>query len=97
VSIYCGGVSDKQHIDMDNKLRKFLRSSVFDKRDPHVYIVVMDGDTIKNIWQACDSEINAEKKLFYYEIKKLNSSNNYMYYFYRSINKIPEHLDYKCI
>lgn len=80
---------------MDIKLRKCLQKRVFNKDEPHVYIVsINNGGGIVNIHQAEDFEAardhDAEKKLRYYEIKRLRNADGVVHYIYRSINKIPD-------
>ncbi|AIZ48699.1 asb142 [Agrotis segetum nucleopolyhedrovirus B] len=85
---------------MDSKLRKFIQSHVFDRTKPHVYIVSMntEDNTIKGIHQAIDGELidsnNRRQPLHYYEIKRIRNANKVTHYIYRTINKIPETLNY---
>nr|QGX02406.1 maco-A 161 [Mamestra configurata nucleopolyhedrovirus A] len=85
---------------MDTRLRKFLRSHVFDKKEANVYIVsINDDNSIRDIKKAKDHDaVNTSVVyLHYYEIKRLRNNAGVTHYIYRSVNKMPEDINYTCI
>ncbi|AAM95146.1 hypothetical protein [Mamestra configurata nucleopolyhedrovirus B] len=83
---------------MDTRLRKFLRSHVFDKKEANVYVVsINDDNSIRDIKKAKDYDAANASVLHYYEIKRLRNNAGVTHYIYRSVNKMPENINYTCI
>ncbi|AUV65407.1 hypothetical protein [Alphabaculovirus myunipunctae] len=94
---------------MDNRFKKFLRNRIFNKNDPHMYIVIVDiaNGTLKDIYVAPDiytqdrSIVDGgggnDKKLYYFEVKKEKNNEGSMFYYFRTINKMPTSINFKYI
>lgn len=85
---------------MDTKLKKLLHTCIFNRNEPHVYIVSINNDSsIRAIYQAVDLEVQQQQQqqqlpLRYFEIKKLRNADKVVHYIYRTVNKQLETFDY---